>query len=194
MFVRIICLVVSLLASHLICTVYARMSSSKLSLRPVDRGLSIEKPLLFLFCTLLEKDFAKDVFLLLVRIVVLHVIVVWLVENTIRVMIAVRVLVPDTTCQWHARVTAQATQASTSRLHVGLVVLARDQQDALVESANDWDFRWLLGLLLLCLPLALSRSLLLLASLILIWSWLLPSVSSLCSHLALSLSMVDRLL
>jgi len=51
-------------------------------------------------------------------------------------------------------------------LQVGLVVLARDQQDALVESADDWDLRWLLSLLLLRLSLPLSSCLLLLACLI----------------------------
>lgn len=194
MFIGIVCLVVCLLSSHLVCAINASMTSCELILRSVDRWLSIEKSLFFLLSTFLEEDFAKDVFLLLVRIIVLHVVVVWLIKYTVRVVVAVRVLVPDTTCQRHPRVCAQATQAATSRLQVGLVVLTRDQQDALVESADHWDLRWLLRLLLLRLPLALSRSLLWLTRLILMCGWLLWSVSSFCPHQALSLGLCHRLL
>ena len=52
-------------------------------------------PLLLLFGALLEEDFPEYIFLLLVAIVILYVVVVGLVENTVVVVIAIRVLVPD---------------------------------------------------------------------------------------------------
>lgn len=95
-------MVESLLASHFVSPVDASMTCTELSLGPVDRRLSIEESLLFLFGTLLEEHFAQDVFLLLVRVIVLDVVVVRLIEYAVRVMVAVRVLVPDPTSQGHA--------------------------------------------------------------------------------------------
>lgn len=45
--------------------------------------------------TLLEKYFAQDILLFVVGIVVLHVVVMGLVKHAVRVVVAVRVLVPD---------------------------------------------------------------------------------------------------
>ena len=51
---------------------------------------------LFLFCALFEKHLAQNVFFLAKVVVVLHIVVVRLVKHAIRIMVAVRVLVSDT--------------------------------------------------------------------------------------------------
>ena len=66
----------------------------------IHRAAIIKSFFLF-FSTLFEKYFSKDIFFLLVRVVVFHIVVMWLVEDTIRVVIAVRVLISDSSCLTH---------------------------------------------------------------------------------------------
>ena len=56
---------------------------------------SAKTSFLFFFCTLLEEDFSKHIFLFTVGVVILHIVVSWLVEDAVRVMIAVRVFVSN---------------------------------------------------------------------------------------------------
>lgn len=50
---------------------------------------------LLLPCAFLEEHFPEHILLLLVRVIVLYIVIMWLVEDRIAVMVAVRVLVTD---------------------------------------------------------------------------------------------------
>lgn len=58
-------------------------------------GTAIVDALLLLFGALLEKDLPQDIFFLFVGVVILDIVVVGLVEDTVRVVVAVGVLVTD---------------------------------------------------------------------------------------------------
>ncbi len=75
------------------------MATSK---RPtgVDLAAIIQSLLLFLR-TFLKEDFPENIFLLLVRIVILDVVVVRLVKHTVRVMVAIWILVSNSSCLAH---------------------------------------------------------------------------------------------
>lgn len=115
---------------------------------------AVVESLLLLFGALLEEDFSENIFFLLVRIVILHIIIMRLIEYAVGVMVAVRILVPDPSSLRHRAVRID-TQSIHTTIHGGALLilpLACDQQDALVEAADDWDLRLslllLLGLLL----------------------------------------------
>ena len=105
MLVGVICLAESLLTGHLTgssvhMTIWTRSSLSRvLSIR--EHRTSIIKSLFFLLCALLEEYLPKDIFLFLVLIIVLYVIIMGLVENAIRVVIAVRIFVAYTSGLTH---------------------------------------------------------------------------------------------
>lgn len=98
MLVRIISLIECLLPCHLSLSVYVRPVGLHVRINAiVEELVAIVESLLFFFGALLEKDFAQHVFLLFVRIVVLHVVVVGLIEYAIGVMVAIWVLISDST-------------------------------------------------------------------------------------------------
>lgn len=66
--------------------------------------LASKQSLFFFSGALFEENFAKDVFLFLMRIVVLDVVVVGLVKHTVRVVIAIRVFVSNAAGQRNSRV------------------------------------------------------------------------------------------
>lgn len=108
----------------------------------VDVAAVVEALLLF-FGALLEENFAEHVFFLLVGVVILDVIIVRLIKNAVRIMIAVGVLVSYPPRLAHGRVGVQSVQA-IARLHAGRhlsvgVVLAGYQKDSLMETTNDRD-------------------------------------------------------
>lgn len=80
----------------------------------------------------------------------------WLVEHTVRIVVAVRILIPDPSGNTHLGVGVQSTEPALALVGhlVAVVVLAGYQQYPLVEAADDRDLRLLLsggsaGLLLL---------------------------------------------
>lgn len=100
-------------------------------------------------------------------VIIFDVVVVRLVEHAVRVVIAVWVLVSYSARLAHRRVWIEATEACStgatntswsSTCAVCIWALARDEEDSLVEAANDWDL-WLLLLLLWVLASALLRCL-----------------------------------
>lgn len=99
MLVRVVGLAQSLLASNLILAKEA--SLSRRTSVDAEREITLvhvgpaEKSFLFLFGAFFEENFPQDIFFFLVRIVVFHIVVVRLVENTVRVMIAVWIFVSD---------------------------------------------------------------------------------------------------
>ena len=107
-------------------------------------------------------------------VVILDVVVVWLIKDTVWVMVAIGVLVPYSPSLAHAWIWVYSTEATHSVLHALLVlILTCDQQYSLVETTNDWDFRWLLLLSSSLLFVVGSTSGLLLLW-ILLWSVHLP--------------------
>lgn len=120
-----------------------------------EHSTSIIKSLFFLLCALLEEYLPKDIFLFLVLIIVLYIIIMGLIEYTIRVVIAVWVFVAYTSSLTHGRVRVKACKTLRSILTIWLLALsctaliiaslASNEQNPLVETANHWN----LGLLLL---------------------------------------------
>lgn len=68
---------------------------AELTLRTQVDAAAVKQPFFLLLRALLEEDFPEHVFFLFVRVIVLHVVVVRLVENTVRIVVAVGVFVPD---------------------------------------------------------------------------------------------------
>lgn len=79
--------------------VHARATESRLSKLPIRtiHSTAIINPLLLLLRAFLEEDLPEHIFLLLVRVIVLDIVVVWLVKHAIRIMIAVGILVSNST-------------------------------------------------------------------------------------------------
>ena len=134
-------------------------------------------PLLFL-CALLEEDFPQDILLLPKSVIILHVVVVGLVEDAIRVVVAVGVLVANAAdlaelhvrvsilvrilllgVRWHVRVVAGLASDRVTNAALLCEVLARQQEHLLVEAADD-GYLWLSLLLMLLSALRLRRRLL----------------------------------
>lgn len=72
-----------------------------------DNSISGDDTSALLFLgTLFEEHFSEDVFLLAERVIVLHIVVVGLVKHAIRIVIAVRILIPDSAdlAQLHMRI------------------------------------------------------------------------------------------
>ena len=65
-------------------------------------GTAIIEPLLFFFGTFLEEDFAEDVLLLLMRIIILHIIVMRLVKHVVCIVIAIRIFITNPASLAHA--------------------------------------------------------------------------------------------
>ena len=108
MFVRIIGLTEGLLSRHFtwasIQTVgTCRTYLSRVSPVGVHRA-SIEKSLLLLFGALFEEDFPENVLFLFMRVIILYIVVMWLIEHTIGVVVAVRILVPYSSSLTHGGV------------------------------------------------------------------------------------------
>lgn len=147
--VWIISLAESLLPCHLIGSIDSSMRSTKSTPSiGVDWSLSTVQPLLFLLGALLEEDLAKHIFFLFVRVIVLDVVVVGLVEHAVRVVVAVRILVANTSGLSYAGVRVHAVQATHPILQLCSIVLTGDEQDALVEATDHRDLGWSLLLLL----------------------------------------------
>jgi hypothetical protein len=104
--VWIICLAEGLLPCYFAWSCVHEPSWSRSSLatskRPsgVDLAAIIQSLLLF-FRTFLKEDFPENIFLLLVRIVILDVVVVRLVKHTVRVVVAIWILVSNSSCLAH---------------------------------------------------------------------------------------------
>lgn len=118
---------------------------------------SIIKPLLLFFGTLFEKDFPEDIFLLFMRVIILYIIIVGLVKDWIRIVIAVWVFVSDSSslAHWAVWVYTKAAVGTCGHLRAALwslpiEALAGDQKDSFVETADHWDFWLVLSLLLSC--------------------------------------------
>ena len=58
-----------------------------------EHGTPIVESLLLLLGAFLKEYFSKDVLFLLVRVIILHIVIMWLIENAVRIVIAVRVLI-----------------------------------------------------------------------------------------------------
>ena len=116
---------------------------------------AVVKSLLLLFGALLEEDFSENIFFLFVRVIILHIIIMRLIKYAIGVMVAVRILVSDSSSLRHraVRIDAQAIHATVHRGALLILPLACDQQDALVEATDNRYLR--LSLLLLLLGLLL---------------------------------------
>lgn len=120
-------------------------------------------PLLFSPGRFFEKDFAQHLFFFpLIRLIILHIAVVWLVVNCRAVVVAVRVLIAHPTHVVHyLRLSGVWAQRNLGRVVVttqlrrleGLVrrhvlsslrseVLAGQEQHLLVETTDYWNFRW----------------------------------------------------
>lgn len=171
MLIRIIRLAESLLARHLTrscihMTIWTRSSLPR-ELSVWEHGTSIVESFFFLLCALLEEYFPKDIFLFLMLIIVLYVIVMGLIEYTIWVVIAVRVFVAYTSSLTHGRVWVQSSKTLRSILTIWwltlswaatliILSLTSDQQNPLVETADNWN----LGLLRLVCSWLGSRTLL----------------------------------
>lgn len=171
MLVRIICLTIGLLSCYL-----TRWSTIHLSIWPwcttelsirIHRISIVESLLLFLGA-FFEKHFSQNIFLFLVRVIILHVVVMRLVEYAVGIVIAVWVFISYSSrlTYWVRIYSAYDVvwAASVYRVLSILTVraLACDQQYSLVKSANNGYFRWLLRWLcwlwsyLLTLTLALA--------------------------------------
>lgn len=116
----------------------------------------IIKPLLLLFGALFEKDFPEDIFLLFMRVIILYIIIMRLIKDRIRIVIAVWVFVSDSSslAHWAVWVYSEAAVGTCWHLRaagwrLAVEALAGDQEDSFVETADHWDF-WLVRLLLSC--------------------------------------------
>ena len=153
MLVRIIRLTVSLLSCYL-----TRWSTIHLSIWPRCTAIltiridciSIIKSLLLLLGTLFEKHFPQDIFFLLVRVVVLHVVVMGLVENAVGVVVAIWILVSYSSCLAY-RVGIDSAYHVVGAATIDCVLsvltvraLAGNQQYSFVKATNYWYFWWLL--------------------------------------------------
>ena len=152
MLIRVVSLAKCLLPSHLTVSEHSGSPTcSNRSKRAVRKDLRPAiQAFLFFLGTLLEEDLPEDVLFFLVRVVVLDIIVVGLIEHAVRVMVAVRILVPDSASLRHRGVRVDASDALHTCLHgiLVLVVLASYQKNALVETTDHWYFWWLLHLFL----------------------------------------------
>lgn len=180
MLIGVICLAESLLARHLAgscvhMTIWTWSSLARiLSIR--EHGTSIVKSLFFFLCALLEEYLPKDIFLFLVLIIVLYVVIVWLIEYTVWVVIAVGVFVAYTSGLTHRWVWVEASKTLWSILAIRslalsiaslvIISLTSNQQNPLVETANHRNLRLLLLLLLLLICSWLSCRTLLSSSLL----------------------------
>ena len=62
---------------------------------------SIVKSFLLLFSTLFEKYFSENIFFLFMGVIVFHIVVMWLIEDAIGVVVAVRILISDSSGLTH---------------------------------------------------------------------------------------------
>lgn len=92
----------------------ANTARTKLAILPRHRA-SIVDPLLLLLGAFFEEDLPQHVLLLLVRVVIFDIVVVWLVEHAVRVVVAVRVLIPDSARLTQRGVWVQATETWSAR-------------------------------------------------------------------------------
>ena len=152
MLIWVVSLAKCLLPSHLTVSEHSGSPTcSNRSKRAVRKDLRpAVQAFLFFLSTLLEEDLPEDSLFLFMRVVVLDIIVVGLVEHAVRIMVAVRILVPDSASLRHRRVRVDASYALHTCLHgiLVLIVLASYQKNALVETTDYWYFRWLLHLFL----------------------------------------------
>ena len=103
MLVRVVGLAQSLLSSSFIDTCihrglgHARSTDAAMPVLAAwsCHGTAVVDALLLLFGALLEEDLPQDIFFLFVGVVILDIVVVGLVEDTVRVVVAVGVLVTD---------------------------------------------------------------------------------------------------
>ena len=101
-------------------------------------------------------------------VIILDIIIVWLIKDTVWVVVAIGVLVPYSPSLTHAWIWVNSTEATHPILHAFLIlILTGNQQYSLVETTDDWYFRWLL---LSCHLLLVIRS----TSWLLWWSGHLP--------------------
>ena len=151
MLIWVVSLAKCLLPSHLTVSKHSRSPTcSNWSKRAVRKDLrATVQAFLFFLGTLFEENFPEHVLLLLMSIVILDIVVVRLVENTIRVVVAVRIFVPNPTSLRHGGVRVDATDSLYSCLHwiLILVVLARYKKYSLMEATDDRNLRRLLYLI-----------------------------------------------
>ena len=151
MFVWVVSLTERLLPRHFTAPKHPRVPSSpNRSKRAVRKDLRpAVQAFLFFLGTLLEEDFPEHVLFLLMSIVILDIIIVRLVEHTIRVVVTVRILVTDPASLRHGGVRVDAADALYSGLHwiLVLVVLTRYKKYTLMEATDNWNLGWLLYLI-----------------------------------------------
>lgn len=165
--VWIICLAEGLLSCYFAWSCVHEPSWSRSSLSTSKRSTRVDlaaiiQPLLLFFGAFFEEDFPQNIFLLLVRIVILDVVVVRLVKHTIRVVVAIWILVSNSSRLAHRRVWVGSVDSSwTSVCHVSSVLpvvpLAGYQKYTFME-ATDHGYLWWLLLLNLLRLLLLGRS------------------------------------
>lgn len=161
MLVWIICLTKGLLSSYLTWSCIHEPSRSRSSLTTCkwSTGVnltSIVQPLFLFFCTLLKKDFPKNVFLLLMWIIILDVVVVRLIKYTVRVVVTIWILVSNSPCLahwwvWVGSINPSCTSVSHISSVLPVVSLAGYQKYSFMEATDHGYLWWLLLLSLLCL-------------------------------------------
>jgi hypothetical protein len=155
--VRVIGLAECLLPSHIILPCKNTLGSWSSVGRGevavvIEHGTPIVESLLLFLGAFLEEYFAEYVLFFLMRVIILHVVIMWLVENAVRIMIAVRVLISYSPSLTHGGVWIY-TKIIWSSWHLSwllaVAALACDEEDAFVETADHWDLRLSGGLLTL---------------------------------------------
>ena len=157
MLVRVIRLAECLLPSHIILPCKNSLRSwSSVGRREVaivtEHGTPVVESLLLFLGAFLKEYFAEYVLFLLMRVIILHVVIMWLVENAVRIMIAVRVLISDSSGLTHGGVWIYTKIVWSSwylSLLLAVAALACDEEDAFVETADHWNFGLSGGLLTL---------------------------------------------
>ena len=145
--------------------------------------VTIIESLFFLFGTFFEEHFSQDIFFLLMRVIILHVVVMRLIENAVRIVIAVWIFISySSRLTYRIRINSTYNIAWAATIYWILSILtvralASDQEYSLVETTYDWYLGWLLRWLSWLLLIGICRDLWLLLTLLTLTLTLITGIS-----------------